>query len=175
MNTVLRIVIASGGTRALPVRTDWPVHKALAWVGAESVRQGSALANVISTFPDPDVGRAVCGTSQSLANLVDQGFLVLEGQGYTARWRVDQAAATAARRELMREDLATARILVHAGQRLATWASTALRTQIQPPHRGRRSSQGRRLPFASRQSWRFYSRLSTGADLAAGLQRGLSR
>jgi hypothetical protein len=127
MNSLLRIIIASGETPALPVRTNWPVHKALAWVGAESVRFGSNLADIISISPDPDAGQAVRGVAESLSALVDEGFLVLEGNGYTARWRVSQAAATSARRGIMREDVATARILVHAGQRLATWASTALK------------------------------------------------
>jgi len=127
MQNLLRIIIASGGTPALPVRADWPVHKALVWIGTQSARNGSGLDDLISTFPDPTVGIAVVGATEGLRALVDQGYLALHGNGYTAQWRVDETAAAAARRDLMREDLVTARLLIQAGQRLATWASTALK------------------------------------------------
>lgn len=120
-------MIASGGTSALPVRTDWPVHRALVWVGAEADRCHSKLTDLISTNPDPAVGVAVSGAREALAALVHQGFLVVDGEGYTARWRVKEDAVASARRDLMQEDLVTAGLLVQAGQRLATLASTALK------------------------------------------------
>jgi hypothetical protein len=127
IHNILRIMIASGSTPALPVGADWPVHKALVWLGTEAKRHRSTIAELISSYPDPDAGLAVAGVTGGLASLVDEGFLVLDGNGYTARWRVSEPAAAAARRDLMREDLQAARLLTQAGQRLATWASTALK------------------------------------------------
>lgn len=127
IQNLLRIMIACGDAEALPVRVDWPVHRALVWLGAEARREGSSLAGLISTFPDPAVGLAVEGADDALTALLDQGFLTIEGEGYTARWRVPDAAAVEARRDLLREDLLNARLLAQAGQRLATWASMALK------------------------------------------------
>ena len=127
MQHVLRVMIVSGGVTALPARADWPVHKALVWLGAEATRCRSTLAELVSSSPDPDAGIAVAGVTEGVESLADQGFLALDGTGYTARWRVSEPAAVQARRDLMREDLLTAQLLTQAGQRLATWASTALK------------------------------------------------
>lgn len=70
---------------------------------------------------------AVEGVEAALTALIHEGFLVQSGFGYTARWVIDPELATSARRELLREDPLIAVLLVQAGQRLAVWASTALK------------------------------------------------
>jgi hypothetical protein len=127
MNMILRTIMAAGEMTALPVRVSWPVHRALGWLLAESSRCGAAPPLTMVTRPDPDACVAVEGVDRGLAALVDEGFLVQAGAGYTARWVVDPSSATSARRELLREDPLMAALLVQAGQRLATWASTALK------------------------------------------------
>lgn len=127
MNIVLRIIMASGQVTGLPVRVTWPVHQALVWLSAEFSRRATAPPVPLTTRPDPDVCVAVDGVEDALAALIDEGFLVQAGAGYTARWVVDPESATSARRELLREDPLTGTLLVQAGQRLAVWASTALK------------------------------------------------
>jgi hypothetical protein len=127
MNIVLRIIMASGQVTGLPVRVTWPVHRALAWLSAEFSRRATAPPMPLATRSDPDVCVAVEGVEAALAALVDEGFLVQSGAGYTARWVINAEWATSARRELLREDPLTAALLVQAGQRLAVWASTALK------------------------------------------------
>jgi hypothetical protein len=127
MDLILRTIMAAGDVTALPVRVTWPVHRALVWLLTESLRCGAAPPLTMVTRPDPDACVAVRGVEKGLAALVNEGFLVQSGTGYTARWVVDPISATSARRELLREDPVVAGLLVQAGQRLATWASTALK------------------------------------------------
>jgi hypothetical protein len=127
MNGILRIVLGSGRLSALPVRVTWPIHRALIWLQVEASLSGAVPHLEFTTRPDPDVYLAVDGVEQALAALIAEGFLVQSGSGYTARWVIAPEAATSARRELLREDPLMATLLVQAGQRLATWASTALK------------------------------------------------
>ena len=120
-------MMAAGEVTALPARVTWPVHRALAWFDEETARRDAAPSFTMIVRPDPDACVAVDGAEHALAILVDEGFLVQSGTGYTARWAVDQGSAIVARRALMCEDPLTAVLLVQAGQRLATWASTALK------------------------------------------------
>ena len=103
------------------------MHRAVAWLSSESSRCGVAPPLPVITKPDPDAYVAVEGVEKALAALIDEGFLVQSGTGYTARWVISPGSATSARRELLRADPLTAGLLVQAGQRLATWASTALK------------------------------------------------
>ena len=123
----MRTIMAVGEMTALPVRVTWPVHRAVAWLLAECSRCGAAPPLRVMTRPDPDAYVAVDGVEKALAALIEEGFLVQLGAGYTANWIIDPHSATSARRELLREDPLMARLLVQAGQRLATWASTALK------------------------------------------------
>src|SRR6516225_5295491 len=127
MNRLLAMIMAAGEVTALPVRVTWPVHRALAWLGEEAGRRGAMPSLTLTLKPDPDACVAVDGAEQALAALVGEGFLVLSGAGYTARWAVNPDSAAVARRELLREELVTAVLIVQAGQRLAMWASTALK------------------------------------------------
>jgi hypothetical protein len=127
MDLVLRAIIAGGEVAALPVRASWPVHRAVVWLASESARRGVEPPLPVITKPDPDVYVAVDGVETALAALVAEGFLVQAGAGYTARWVMDPCAAISARRELMRTDPQVAGLLVQAGQRMATWASTVLK------------------------------------------------
>lgn len=127
MKLILRTIIAGGEVTALPVRASWPVHRAIAWLASESARCGVEPPLSVITKPDPDVYIAVDGVETALAALIAEGFLVQAGAGYTARWVIDPDSAISARRELMRTDPHVADLLVQAGQRLATWASTALK------------------------------------------------
>lgn len=127
MNIVLRIIMASGQVTGLPVRVTWPVHRALVWLSAEFFRRATAPPVPLTTRSDPDVCVAVEGVEAALAALIDEGFFVQAGTGYTARWVIDPESAISARRELLREDPLTGALLVQAGQRLAVWASTALK------------------------------------------------
>jgi hypothetical protein len=124
---LLRTMMAAGEVAALPARVTWPVHRALAWLGEEAWRRGTVPSLTMTVGPDPDACVAVDEAEHALETLVHEGFLVQSGTGYTARWAVDLDAATVARRGLLREDPVTAALLVQAGQRLATWASTALK------------------------------------------------
>lgn len=127
MKQLLATMIAAGQVTALPVRVTWPVHRALIWLGEEADRRDAMPSLALTLRSDPDTGMAVDGAEQALAMLVDEGFLVLSGTGYTARWVLSPNPASAARRALLREDLVTAALLYQAGQRLAMWASTALK------------------------------------------------
>jgi hypothetical protein len=127
MTDVLSVMMAAGEVVALPARVTWPVHRALIWLDEEAGRQGAMPSLTLTLRPDPDVFVAVDGAEQALAALIEDGFLFLSGTGYTARWTVDPDSATAARRALMRQEPVAALLLVQAGQRLATWASTALK------------------------------------------------
>ncbi len=127
INKLLSIMMAAGEVTALPVRATWPVHRALAWLGEEAERRGTRPLSTLTLRPDPDACVAVDGAEQALATLIDEGFLVLSGTGYTARWAVNPDSAAAARRALLREEPFIAVLIVQAGQRLATWASTALK------------------------------------------------
>ena len=125
MNRLLGMMMAAGEVAALPVRVTWPVHRALAWLGEEARRRDAMPSLMLTLRPDPDACVAVDGADQALATLVDEGFLVLSGTGYAARWTVNPDSAAVARRALLREELVTVVLIVQAGQRLATWASTA--------------------------------------------------
>lgn len=127
MKQLLATIIAVGEVTALPVRVTWPVHRALVWLEEEADRQDAMPSLALTLRPDPDTGVAVDGAEQALATLVDEGFLLLSGTGYTARWAVNPDSASAARRALLRADLVTAELLFQAGQRLAMWASTTLK------------------------------------------------
>lgn len=127
MKLILRTIMAGGEVAALPVRATWPVHRAVVWLVSEFARLGIEPPLAVTTRPDPDVYTAVDGVESALTALVAEGFLVLSGAGYTARWVIDSSSVTSARRELMRTDPLVARLLVQAGQRLATWASTVLK------------------------------------------------
>ena len=127
MCNVLRIMIAAGDVEALPVGVNWPVHRALAWLGSEAEGCGTDLSLTFKSWPDPDACIAVEGGDDAVAALIAEGFLVKCGAGYTARWAICPRAATDARRALMREGPLTAALFVQAGQRLATWSSTALK------------------------------------------------
>lgn len=127
MSNLVSTMIAAGGVSALPVRTNWPVHRAVAWLADEARRSGLGLLSSVSVCPDPDACVALGGVDEAIEALVEEGFLSQSGTGYLARWVVDPASETSACRRLMREDVATARLVAQAGQRLATWASTALK------------------------------------------------
>lgn len=120
-------MMAAGGLVALPVAVSWPIHRALIWLHDEVEQRGQVLPFAVRVRSDPDAYIAVEGAEEALAALIAEGFLVLSGSGYTARWAVEAGGVTAARRALLREDPATGALVVHAGQRLATWASTALK------------------------------------------------
>lgn len=124
---LLGTMMAAGGVSALPVRTNWPVHRALLWLAEEERRSGLEVLGSMSLQPDPDTCVAVAGVDEAIEALVEEGFLRRMGEGYLARWVVDPLSATSARRRLMREEIATARLVAQAGQRLATWVSTALK------------------------------------------------
>lgn len=127
MMDALRTMMAVGEVNALPAGVTWPVHRALVWLRDEAERMGEELPFIVTVRPDPDALTAVEGADDAIVALVDEGFLVQSGLGYTARRTVEVRGATAARRALLREDPATVTLLVHAGQRLETWASTALK------------------------------------------------
>lgn len=127
MNGILRVLLASGELSALPVRVTWPIHRALAWLQVKASQHGAAQRFAFTTRPDPDVCIAIDGVEQAMAALIAEGFLIQAGTGYTARWMIAPEAVAPARRDLLHEDALTATLLVQAGQRLATWASTALK------------------------------------------------
>ena len=87
--------------------------------------QGSRGPLVLTS--DPDAHLRVEGLDSAVDALVSAGFLLQAGTGYTGRWAVEPGAATKACLDLMRETPDTALLLVQAGQRLATWASTVLK------------------------------------------------
>jgi hypothetical protein len=127
MENLLRTMMAGGGVSAQPVRVTWPVHRALIWLGEETGKQAATEWTDLTIRPDPDACRAVQGAEFALSLLIDEGFLVKSGEGYTAKWEVDPDQAANARRVLMREDPQVAVLLTQAGQRLARWASTAVK------------------------------------------------
>jgi hypothetical protein len=127
MYSVLRTILAAGEVTALPVRTTWPVHKAVLWLSSETDRLRIDLGLAVRTTPDPDVCMAAEGVEDALAALVADGFLRQSGVGYLATWVTDPDSLTLARRELFRADARVATLLAQAGQRLATWASTAVK------------------------------------------------
>ncbi len=127
MDYLIRTIIAAGAVEALPVGVSWPVHRAVLMAVTEAARLGLPLDVTAEGFPDPDTYRAVPGVEAVLGNLALDGFMAIEGAGYTARWVVDTSAAALARRELFALPPETAGVLTYAGQRLATWASTALK------------------------------------------------
>lgn len=125
MTILLKAMIACGGVSALPVRLNWPIHRAVAWLGSSGCK--SSLGVSFATRPDPGVGLCVDGVEVALASLVDEGYLRKVGSGYTARWVVNEAMTPEARRILMSEQPAAAALIVQAGQRLAALASIALK------------------------------------------------
>lgn len=127
MNNLLATMMAVGGVAALPVRGNWPIHRALIWLSSECSRHGLTTPVTVTTKPDPDVCVAVDGLDDALDALIADGFLVLVGAGYTARWLIEPGLAVCARRDLLRTDPSTAKLVAQAGQRLASWASTALK------------------------------------------------
>ena len=121
MADLLAMMVASAEVAALPVGVRWPVHRALCALAEDH----AVLA--VSSAPDPDVFVRVDGADEALQALIERGLLEKTGSGYTARWVVQPYAIPAARRALLREEPSTAAVITQVGQRLATWASTALK------------------------------------------------
>lgn len=127
MAAVLRMMIASSQVEALPARVEWPLHDAMRAALASADAQADGLGFMCEVHPDPDVYVRVVGLAEAFASLEDMGLIRPTGEGYLAIWRVAGEASALARRDLFREPAATARVIVQAGQRLATSVSTVLK------------------------------------------------
>lgn len=127
MAAVLRMMISAGEVSALPVGATWPAHQSVIWMNDQARKLGVLLPFIVSVRSDPATCVAVQGLDEALLLLSEEGVLAVEGSGYLAQWKVEPCAAPLARRQLLREDPALARLIVQAGQRLATLASTAVK------------------------------------------------
>jgi hypothetical protein len=126
MENILCAILAAGGVQALPVGATWPLHRAVLLLPDECSRRCIALPLQIAAQPDPSAGLAVDGLETAFSTLLAQGLVEQHGSGYTARWIITPDMI-ASRRALMRLRPEFAAVLAYVGQRLATWASTALK------------------------------------------------
>lgn len=128
MSDLVRLMVAAGPVRVIPVRASWPLHKALLELSEDDRRLLSLNVGASwSTYLDPSAGVAVHGAEAALIELLESGAFIQEGCGYLARWRLTGPADQTLRRQLMAEAAETSAVVHRAGKRWATLAATVLK------------------------------------------------
>lgn len=123
----IALLLAAGGPKLQYARVTWPLQKSLVQLHDEAEESGVPLPEGLrlELVRDPDSGRAIKGVNKALLELIREGVLRKEGSLRQAKLRADNAHLEALRRDLMRQDPATVRLIHRAGIRWEAFSATA--------------------------------------------------
>lgn len=130
LEDLVGMMLAAGGPAVIPARIEWPLHRALHDLHERAGRCGlrSQLPQ-LSFRPCPDVAVRAAGGREAMFSLARRGTLDAEGTGRQAVLRLAPDARVKLRRELMRLDPETVRLVQWGATRWAALVATSAKNR----------------------------------------------